>query len=201
MLNNEVPYDEAIILPAHMIWKRFSFSNFLNTAIKVRMSAGFRPLVWILTAFDLYKLITYQERQERIVVRINGNVERNKHVKENERVRHCTSSVSEPIETSNEAYRHSPMIKQRRTPAWPADAYGLFRVSLHSVREFLLQTKCLKHLVQRRNKAYRRSVLVLVEDLLSYRYLAYFQGIKDDIELDSILAPHGMIHLTSVRTS
>lgn len=49
------------------------------------------PLIGcILTAFDFDKLITYQERQQRIIVRINGNVERNKHVKENERVRHCT---------------------------------------------------------------------------------------------------------------
>lgn len=75
------------------------------------------------------------------------------------------------VKISVETYRRSPMTEQKRIPAWPAAAYDPFRVFSHWVRGSLLRTEYLKHLVQRRNKAYRRSVLVLAYNNLPYRYI------------------------------
>jgi hypothetical protein len=52
-------------VPAHMIWNRFSFSNFLNTA---EGQFAYDTPDSSRTPFDLDKLVADQQREERVVV-------------------------------------------------------------------------------------------------------------------------------------
>jgi hypothetical protein len=80
--------EACLDLPAHMIWNRFSFSNFLNTAANewtFSIDAAFHQRV-PLTAFDLDKLIADEQGQKSVVIGIHCDVQRYQLVKVDERV-------------------------------------------------------------------------------------------------------------------
>lgn len=76
-----------------MIWKRFSFSNFLNTAEASLSSSFIRP-EQPLISLDLNKLVTYQKREQSVVVRVDSDVERYEHIKEDQGMDHCSAQRS-----------------------------------------------------------------------------------------------------------
>lgn len=79
-----------------MIWNRFSFSNFLNTAVKGRplSTDGAFYQRFSLTAFDLHKLVADEQSQQSVVIGIHCDIQRHQLIKVDERVNICTATHS-----------------------------------------------------------------------------------------------------------